>query len=178
MLRELGILKPQGFWRSYWNFEHRNYRGDILWEGSDVGNLLHDEGEQAMLSAYFDTDYAGFGAPPANLHFGLRQTAVGAEADTLATITEVTGTGYARQAVSTVTGFTMSQVTGDWRATSNNVTFTNSGGTNWAAAVALFLCTVATGTAGKLLSSAALQTTRTLAPGDSLTASTYIGLSE
>ncbi len=174
-------LKPQSrtrFARTWWVFEHKNAAGQVLWASDPVPNLLHDEGEQAILSAYFDTDLAGFGAAPANLYIGLRQTAVGAEADTLATLTEVTGTGYARQAVSTATGFTLSQVTGDYRATSNNVTFTNSGGTNWAAAVALFLGTVLAGTAGKLIASAALQTTRTLAPGDSLTASTYIGLSE
>ena len=153
----------------------RDSSGAVKWAEYRRPNLFHDEGEQALLSAYFDTDLAGFGAPPANLYIGLRSGTL-AEADTLATITEVTGTGYARSAVETTTGFTLSQVTGDYRATSTSEVFTASG--SWTAATALFVTTASTGTAGKLIASVALSTTRTLVSGDTLTVSTYVSLSE
>jgi hypothetical protein len=162
--------------KTKWRVEHRNIKGELLYSEEDIPNILHDEGEQAILSAYFDTDLAGFGAPPASLHMGLRTNA-SAEGDTLASgLTEVSGTGYGRGAVSTTTGFTLSQVGGDYRATSTNVVFTATG--TWTGAVALFLCTVTSGTAGKLIASIALSTTRTLVNGDTLTVSCYVVASE
>ncbi len=163
--------------RSRWNIECRDKNGNLKWAEENVPNLLHDEGEQAILSAYFDTDLSGFGAPPASLYVGLRTSSPGiAESDALTTLTEVSGTGYARQAVSTTAGFTLSQVSDAYRATSGNVVFTASG--TWSAAAALFLCTVSSGTSGKLIASVALSTSRTLVSGDTLTITLYVGLSE
>lgn len=162
--------------RTFYNLECRDANGDLKWAEYDRPNLLHDEGEEAVLSAYFDTDASGFGAPPANLYMGLRTNSP-AEGDTLASgLTEVSGTGYARGAVSTTTGFTLSQVSGDWRATSGSVVFTASG--TWTGATNLFLCTVSSGTSGKLIASVALSATRTLLSGDTLTVSTYCVLGE
>lgn len=162
----------------YAHVQHRDAEGRLLWEGDELPNLLHDQGEEAILSAYFDTDLSGFGAPPANLYVGLRQNSP-AEGDTLASgVTEEGGAGYARQAVSTATGHTLSQVGGDWQAASGTVTFTNSGGSAWGADTNLFVCTVVSGTSGKLLCSIALSTTRTLQPGDSVTVSYSCKLSE
>jgi hypothetical protein len=160
-----------------WDIECRDAQGRLKWIERNVPNLLHDEGEQAILSAYFDTDLSGFGAPPASLYAGLRTSSPSiAESDTLSTLTEVSGTGYARQAVSTTTGFTLSQVTDAYRATSGNIVFTASG--TWTAAAAIFLCTVSSGTSGKLIASVALSTSRTLVNGDTLTCTCYVGLSE
>jgi hypothetical protein len=162
--------------RSRWNIECRDKDGNLKWREENIPNLLHDEGEEAILSAYFDTDLSGFGAPPANLYVGLRSDAA-AEADTLASgLDEISGTGYARQAVSTTTGFTLSQSGGDWRATSGSIVFTASG--TWTAAVGMFVCTVSSGTSGKLIASVALSATRSLVSGDTLTTSCYVGLSE
>lgn len=179
MLALLHKLKRRKKRRSVtrWTIECRDAEGRLKWIENDRPNLLHDEGEQAILSAYFDTDLSGFGAPPANLYVGLRTSSPSiGESDTLSTLTEVSGTGYARGAVSTSSGFTLSQVSDAYRATSGNVVFTASG--TWTAAAALFLCTVSSGTSGKLIASVALSTSRILASGDTLTVTCYVGLSE
>lgn len=160
---------------------HRNAKGEILWdEGEWMPNILHDEGEQAILSAYFDTDLAGFGAPPANLYLGLDNRTALAEADTLAMggFNELTvANGYARIAVSTTSGFTLSQPGTYYKASTATLTFTASGG-NWTAAKHRFLTTVASGTSGKLVASLALSSTRTVLDGDQLDTTMVVGLSE
>lgn len=155
---------------------------DILWvQPGWASNILHDEGEQAILSAYFDTDLATYGAPPAALFFGLDNRAALAETDTLAMagFNEPTSAGgYARETISTSTGFTLAQATTFYAATSAVVTFEAIGAAYSTAVKHGFLCTVASGTAGKLLASLALSTPRTLGDGDSLTYSLSVGLSE
>ena len=161
-----------------YTIRHRDLHDRLLWEMVDQHNLLHDEGEKFLLSASFATGESGYGPPPANLYLGLRSGSI-AETDTLATITEVTGTGYARIAAATNGGFALSQgpqVSGDWQAKTGNLVFT-AGGT-WAAATAAFLASVSSGTSGKLLSSVALSTTRSLVNGDTLTASMTLVMSE
>ncbi len=170
--------------KTRWNIECHDKDGNLKWSEYDLPNLLHDEGEQAILSAYFDTDLSGFGAPPANVYVGLRAASPAiAEADTLTTIANsgsngelAVASGYARSALSTTSGFTLSQVSDAYRATSGSVVFTASG--TWVAATALFLATTSSGTAGKLLCSVALGAIRTLASGETLTVSLYVGLSE
>ena len=169
---------------SKWKIEHRDKFGNLKWAEESEGNILHDEGEIAILSAYFATAMSGYGAPPASLYLGLDARAAPAEADTLASLSgEPSGLGYARQALSTagtgVSGqdFYINQPGAYYRADSKVVTFTASGGA-WSAVTQLFLCTVSTGTAGKLTCTKALSQSRTLADGDSLNASLQIGLHE
>lgn len=156
--------------------------GDIIWvEDGWQHNILHDEGEQAILSAYFDTDLAGYGAPPASLYIGLDNRAALAETDTLgmAGFNEPTSAGgYARQAVSTATGFTLSETLPYYKATSSTVAFTASGAAFSTTVVNRFLCTVSSGTVGKLIASLPLSTARTVNTGDTLNTSLVIGLSE
>lgn len=158
--------------------------GKLKWEDLGIDNILHDEGEQALLSAYFATAMSGFGPPPANLYLGLDNRASLTEEDTLLSLNgEPSGLGYARKALSTAgTGlpgqdFSINQPGAYYRADSKVVTFTATGGA-WVSVSKLFLCTVLSGTAGKLISSLALTATRTLQDGDSLNASIYIGMSE
>jgi hypothetical protein len=154
------------------------------WQEVDPFNILHNEGEQAILSAYFATAMSGYGAPPANLYLGLDARVTPAEADALTSLSgEPSGSGYARKALSTAgTGasgqdFYINQPAAYYKADSKTVTFTASGGA-WSAVTQLFLCTVSSGTAGKLVCTKALTASRTLQDGDSLNASMYIGLSE
>jgi hypothetical protein len=158
--------------------------GRLKWEDLGLKNILHDEGEQALLSAYFATAMSGYGPPPANLYLGLDNRASLTESDTLTSLSgEPSGLGYARKALSTAgTGlsgqdFYINQPAAYYRADSKVVTFTASGGA-WVSVSKLFLCTVLSGTAGKLISSLALSATRTLQDGDSLNASMYVGMSE
>ena len=164
--------------------EHVDKNGRVLWAAEDLKNMLHDEGEQAILSAYFATTMTGYGAPPANLYLGLDARGSVAEADTLSSLSgEPSGNGYTRIALSTAgTGasgqdFYVNQPAAYYRADSKTVTFTASGGA-WSAVTRLFLCTASSGTSGKLISTVDLSTSRTLKNGDSLNTSIYVGLSE
>ena len=163
--------------------------GNVKWFEEDIDNLLHDTGEIALLSAYFATGLTNYGAPVANLYLGLDSRSSLAEADTLATISglEPTTGGYARKALSTAgTGlsgqdFYINQPAGYYRADSKVVTWT-AVGAGYVAMKNLFLCSditaVTDGSDAHLICSVALSTTRTLAEGDSLNASIYIGMSE
>ena len=142
--------------------------GKLLWTDPWMSNILHDEGEIAILSAYFDTDLSTYGAPPASLYLGLDNRTTPAEADTLASLSgEPSGNGYSRKAISTTTGFTIAASAPYNQATSTTQSYTASGGTI-GPVKNRFLCTVSTGTSGKLLATVALSTTRTLNDTDTL----------
>ena len=171
-------------YKATWKIEHRDKFGNLKWFEESEGNILHDEGEIAILSAYFATTMSGYGAPPANLYLGLDARATPAEANTLASLSgEPAVGGYARKALSTAgTGlsgqdFYINQPAAYYRADSKTVTWTATGAA-YPAVTQLFLCTVLSGTAGKLICTKALSQSRTLADGDSLNASMQIGLSE
>ena len=163
---------------------HIDKQGNILWEAKNLDNILHDEGEQALLSAYFATTMSGFGSPPASIYLGLDARGSVVEADTLANLSgePTTKIGYERKALSTAgTGangqdFYINQPAAYYRADGKTVIYT--AGEDWTAVTQLFLCTVLSGTAGKLIATVALSASRTLLSGDSLNASMYIGLSE
>jgi hypothetical protein len=126
---------------------------------------IHQEGLTYMLNVSFRAT-----AQAANTYIGLCTDASLAENATLASLTEVAGTGYARIAVATDdTDFPTSQTTGtnDWQVVTKQVTFTGGAG-GWTGAVTAFLCTAASGTSGSLIASAQLWSTRTLASGDTL----------
>ena len=66
---------------------HFNKDGKLLWSGKNLDNILHDEGEQYILSAAFATGYSGFGVAPDNLYLGLdTSTRTLAETDTLSLV--------------------------------------------------------------------------------------------
>ena len=125
---------------------------------------VHQEGLQFFLELISNRQ-----SVPSNFYIGLATDESLSENATLADITEVSGSGYARQAVpSNTTGFPTSQATGtnDWETTTQQVTFEASG--TWTTARTAFLCTVASGTNGKLIASSPLSTPRTLQNGDKL----------
>jgi len=178
-------------YHSKWTVRHLRkidgiYR--VIWEDIAVDrNILHDTGEQAILSSFFATTYANYGAPPANLYIGLDKHSPLAEADTLATLDEIASSGYERKAViSGGTGaggqdFVIAQAAAYYAATSKTVTWT--AGENWSAAVkSIFLCTdsvaVTDGDGDHLVCSLALSAERTLLNADKLEGSMVIGLSE
>jgi hypothetical protein len=103
-----------------------------------------------------------------NLSIGLCTDASLAEDATIASLTEVSGTGYGRIAVTSLT--IADTGTNDKKATTNSVVFT-AGGT-WTGAKTAFIVT----STNKLLASVALSTTRTLNSGDTLTVAIEIDL--
>ena len=71
----------------------------------------------------------------------------------------------------------MSQESGDYQAKTKTVTFTADGG-SIGPVTKMFLCDVASGTAGLLIASRALSQERTLSDGESLECSFYVKFSE
>lgn len=157
-----------------------NADGQLEWVDPLQLNILHDEGEQYMLSAAFDTDLAGFGAPPANLYLGLDARSGLAEGDTLGMggFNEPSTGGYARQALSTTTGFTLSQPGAYYQATSAAASFGPATSGGMGTVTNRFLTTTSSGTAGKLIASVPLTTSRTINVGDTLNTNIILGLSE
>ena len=159
----------------------------MIWEDDRIDeNTLHDTGAEAILSAFFVTGFANFGAPPANHYLGLDTRAVIGQTDTLATLTELTVSGYARKALSSAgTGvagqdFVVSKPATYYQVQSKTVEWT--AGANWISnEVNIFLCTDLTAVAdapGKhLVASLALSTPRLLMNGDKLDGSMYMGIS-
>lgn len=165
------ILKPF----SRWNIVCRDKYGNIKWQEINVANLLHDEGEQAILQAMFSEAYT----VPAAYYIGLDDRVTIAEADTLASLAGEPGVGgYARQAAnSDAVDWTISIDTGDYQAKSKTVTFTPSGA-DYPTVRNMFLCDVSTGTAGLIIASVALSQSRIVLDGDSLNTDITIKLSE
>ncbi len=166
----------------------RDSSGNIKWEENINRNTWHDEGEMLMASAVFATNYANYGATPANLYLGLDHRSAINETDTLTTLNGeelAFSNNYSRQALSTagtgLSGQPFVLATPGGTITSATVTFTASGGA-WLAVTNCFLAThataVATGAGARLLCSLALSTSRTLESGDSLTNSMVVTISE
>lgn len=169
--------------------KHLDSKGNIVWENDRViDNILHNEGEKAIISAYFATTMTGFGTAPANVYLGLDSRASVTESDTLASLTgEPSGNGYARVACSTAsdgtakTGvagadFYINASSNAYGAESKTVTFTCTT-TAWSAVTHLFMAT-SNDASGKLICTLDLSASRTLQVGDSLQASMNIYLSE
>jgi len=132
---------------------------------------LHTEGLQFLLEVAFSEEQS----VPANFYIGLATDASLAEDAALTDLTEVSGTGYARQSVaSNNTDFTSAtHGTNDRKTTTKSVTFT-AGGT-WTGANTAFLATTSDNT-GKLICSAPLSQTRTLVNTDTLSFDFQIAL--
>lgn len=139
-----------------------NAQGKLIWS-EEAHNALADEGEQAFLDIYLRG-----ATPPAGFYIRLyNDTPV--ETDTLADLTgEPSGNGYAAITVErSNTGWpTLALDSGDYLATSKEVTFTAAGG-SIGPVTYVALATTSDNT-GKLISYAALSQSRTLATGESL----------
>jgi hypothetical protein len=141
---------------------HRAADGAVLWEG-DAVNTLADEGEQLFLNCTLRATSC-----PATFYMRLYNDTP-AETDTLSDLTgEPSTNGYAAQEVTRdSSGWpTLALDSGDYQATSSTETFSASGG-SWGPVTYLVLATSSDGT-GKVVSYAALSTSRTLASGESL----------
>lgn len=95
----------------------------------------------------------GVGTIEQYYYLGLSQsdrTTLG-ETVTLSTVNEVTGTGYARKPIKTDSAEWVALFTGGfWQVTSAVANFTAAAG-NWTIQKALFICTVPTGTSGRII---------------------------
>lgn len=132
---------------------------------------IHAEGLQFILEAVFPKTQV----LPANYYLGLATDASLAEDATLASLTEVSGTGYARQAIpASAVGFSSGTAgTNDRKVTGAQQTFMAGGA--WTTANTWFLASTIDGT-GKLIASGPLSQPRTLGNGDTLNVTPTIQL--
>lgn len=132
-------------------------------------NGLMDEGEQNMLDVYFRNQNA-----PTNFYCGLGNNGgtpgIPAETATLENITEVSGTGYARQLIErSTTGWPYLVLQdGDYQIESKTISFTNTGSSNWSTIDYVFITDVSSGTQGKLLVAIAMPASKVLGPNETL----------
>jgi len=136
---------------------------------------MSDEVVQEGLQYILETCFSDAQSPPANFYLGLCTDAVIEETDNLAALTEVAGTGYARQTIASDSIDFTSATTGtnDRKVTTTEETFT--AGDTWTGAIHAFLATSIDGS-GKLILATALSATRTLENGDTLKVSIVITL--
>jgi hypothetical protein len=139
--------------------------GKVIWEDRDLRNLLHYEGQKYLLQAAFQNNGETI---PNNYYFGLDSRATVAKSDTMISLVdEPNGGGYARVAVSSVSGFTFQQQpSGVWRAISSLLQFTSTGG-GYGPVRNLFL-TGLSGMSQVLIASNALSSAITLTSGDTI----------
>jgi hypothetical protein len=137
--------------------------GEVIWKEENIKNLFHTQGEMFILSCCFSV--GGGISVPANYYFGLDNRTTIAAGDTMALVVdeEPTGSGYARQSVSSAGDFAIDLVGSNYRAISRIVSFTATGA--YGPVRNLFLTTAPDAT-GYLISSATLSSPLTFASGD------------
>jgi len=135
----------------------------VIWEEKNVYNMLHTKGEEFFLKCCFNNTGS---YPPANYYIGLDNRTVISTADTITELTdEPASNGYARQAASSTTGFTVQLVDGVYQATSGILSFyaINAG---WGPVCNIFLASNIS--SGVLLATAKLSGTVSLSASDTI----------
>ncbi len=102
--------------------------GKILFKKTNIHNMLHVEGEERILKALFTGGNTNNSYIPQFYYIGLDNRQTINETDTYTSISGEpnTSTGYARQAVSSLTGFTVEVVGSTVKAKTALVGFTAS----------------------------------------------------
>jgi len=146
--------------------KHLDRNGKVIWERRGLKNLIHSQGEQYCLTALFNTENQSI---PANYFAGLDNRTTPALSDTLANLSqEPTQFGYARQAITSGSGFSIAlNSQGVYQATSNILIFNATGG-SWGPVRNVFLATSSNNT-GKLICTAPLDGPHTVVSGEQMT---------
>lgn len=164
-------MKDSKIWHGIMKIEellHLDSSGNILYKENDIYNILHLEGEERILSSVFLGGPVNNTYIPANYYLGLDNRATLSISDTLASLVgEPSGFGYARQPVSSSTGFNLIVSTNTVQARSN-VTLFSATTNSWGPVSNLFLCNVSSGTSGQLYSSATLNKSLIVNTGESV----------
>ena len=142
---------------------HCDTNGIELWRSENLRNVFHIQGEEFFLKALFTQAII-----PGSYYVGLDNRLTINKADIPSGLVgEPGGNGYSRQAVSTAGGFGATYDSGKWNVKSITLLF-NATGAGWGPVRNAFL-TTATGNSGKLISSVALLSPRTMTAGQTLT---------
>ena len=147
---------------------HKNSNGDILYKEENIYNILHNQGEERILSAVFLGGPSNNSFIPANYYLGLDNRATISVTQTLNDLSgEPYGNGYSRQPVSSTTGFSITNNGTSCQARSNIVIFAATSG-SWGPVINLFLTDASAGTSGYLYSTAVLASPIILSAGETI----------
>jgi hypothetical protein len=124
----------------------RNPDGSVAWEEDWQLNTFANEGEAEVLNVLFLASQA----VRANYYLMLL-TATPTNTTTLATMTELVGTGYSRQAIASADWGALSGTQPTSTTAAEKVFGPNSSGGDWTAITYVALGTVASGTSGKFI---------------------------
>src|SRR5690242_5545507 len=107
------------------NAKHISKEGKLLWEQDNILNVTHLTGELYCLGVLFSNT-----SKPSSYYAGLDNRAALSGADTFSNLSqEPTQFGYARQPVSSTSGFTISlNAQNVYQATTSTITFVATGG--------------------------------------------------
>jgi len=145
----------------------------VLWAQKNIWNQLHLKGEEFLLNCCFNNNG---NYPPSEYYFGLDSRSSISQSDTIEDLEgEPTENGYTRQPRSSNGGFIVEPFNGNYRASSNIMTFTAAGG-GWGPVKNIFIATSSDGS-GVLLSTAALSQEINLIDGDSVNLRMALSLS-
>lgn len=154
--------------------EHK--RNDkVIWRAENIKNIIHLEGREFLIQAAFSNDGS---LVPANYYLGLDARDDLLEEDTVVDLLdEPVGNGYIRQSLaSDGTGFTITNVSGVYKALSEIVTFSATG-TGWGPVKNMFL-TTASDNSGLLISSLVLTSPVTTIAGDTISIQIQMSLQD
>jgi len=144
---------------------HKNPNKEVIYDSGWTPNQVSDDGFEHIFDTFFRAATA-----PTSFKIGLLTSNVN-QASSYNDLVALapTGTGYAEQALTrNNTGFpTLTLASGDMQLISAEVTFENTGGSNWTTVTHAYLSSV-TGGSGVFISWEALSLSRTLGPGDTL----------
>ena len=138
----------------------------VIWEQKNVYNTLHALGEEFFLKCCFQLTE---NHPPENYYLGLDNRSSILVGDAISSLVDEPITnGYFRKPVNSVSGFTIKYVSGIYRATSDVVSFSATGG-SWGPVSNIFIATAdVDNTNAVLLATASLSSQITLNSGDTV----------
>ncbi len=159
--------------------------GKVIWENYNIPNVFHLQGEEFLLNATFTGGPVANPVIPINYFFGLdnrTETEIVRDQNISGLIAEPITNGYARKAVSSTTGFTVSfnEEFNQFRAVSGILVFQGIGPApnqnSWGPVQSLFITNGDVGDATALIATAHLGTTIIVKSGDSISARMSLGL--
>lgn len=146
----------------------KDHNGKTIFKEENIYNILHNQGEETILSAVFIGGPASNSYIPNNYYLGLDNRSTITADQTLSDLSgEPSGSGYSRQPSSSVTGFSIVNANGAYQARSNIIIFAAVAGT-WGPVSNLFLTDVSSGASGNLYSTAVLSSPIILSAGETI----------
>lgn len=154
--------------------EHKR-NGTVIWRAENIKNIIHLAGREYLIKAAFSNNGS---LVPSNYYLGLdARDTLAAEDQMVDILDEPTTGGYIRQPLPTDgTGFTITNVSGVYKALSQIATFSATG-SGWGPVKNMFL-TTQSDNSGILISSLGLTSPVTTVSGDTISIQIQMSLQD